>query len=421
VKAGSGRRDCRTRIVVTLVAWGLFLALAGPVAAYPLTIVPRILASEGYSSNIFFTEPASDDFFTRVFLGLHLLYETERSSTTFSIGTSGVYLAKQSTGNLNLAEAQQGILSSTYRWSQNLTFTVNDRLGRVGDVRDLGFVTSPGAFNVASTTPQQQDPAGSNPGGVSLILPRGSALANSFGISGSYQLDPRWTTSLSYANGVSDFTDPSVTNLSQTWGGTLGYLWDPEITLNGNFAYARLNATNAQDTETYILTGGVSYQLADVWTAYASIGGSLNRPLEPGDGGTRGAFTFSVNISRTFQYSELSAGAQQGFTPSAGIAGASKTLLGYIRAQTQLTEYLGSFLYMAYTNFNTSGPNFNVFQLQAGVSYPVWRNISAGLIYGYLRRESVNTVPEVLAPGVIDSNTVLLQLTWAEPLWEFDL
>jgi hypothetical protein len=117
----------------------------------------------------------------------------------------------------------------------------------------------------------------------------------------------------------------------------------------------------------------------------------------------------------------VSLGVHQGLTPSAGVAGTSVTLGGFLSYDRQLTQYLTGTLHTSYTNFDTSAANFNVYQLRAALFYPVWRNVTAAIVYGYARRESNQSIPSTLQAGTIDSNSVRIQIGTTFQLWQLDV
>jgi hypothetical protein len=400
------------------LAAAVVLGLASDAQGFPVTLTPRVGLSEEYNDNIFFTQQKDYDFITRLYIGMGIDVQSQYSNTTINLGTSAVYLARNTNTTINAAEAQRINLATAYQWSPSLTFNIYDTFARVGDTRDIGFAT--GAPGTALPPPQQEtDPSGNNPGDVNILLPQGTALTNSFGITANYLFHPRWSTNLTYANGISDLTDPDDIALTQRWGLQLGYQWSPTLSVGPGFAYSRFNTTDAPDSEAYTTTVGANYQLSELWNAFGSIGGSVTRDLE-GPSDTRASTAFTIGLNRAFQASYLTVGAQQGITPSAGIGGASTTLGGYLSYGIQLTQNLGGNLNFTYTHFDTTSRTNNVYQLYTGIFYPIWRNIGAGLIYSYRRSDAAQ--PAATFPsGVIDSNAVRLQLGWSSPWWQFDL
>ena len=130
---------------------------------------------------------------------------------------------------------------------------------------------------------------------------------------------------------------------------------------------------------------------------------------------------FDVGLDRAFERSFVADGARQGLTPSAGVAGTSTTLAGYISYHIQLTQYLTGRLHTSYTNFDTSSGSFSAYQLNAALSNPVWRRIYAALVYAYRRSDSRHAISNVLEAGVVDGNIVSIQIGATFDLWQLDV
>jgi len=381
-------------------------------------LTPNLGISEEYNDNIFFTPDKTWDLVTRLRIGMGVTYVTENSDTNLNLGTSMVYLARSANTAVNLAEAQRLNLSTAYQWTPYLRFDVDNSLARVGTTRDIGFVT--GADTSLPPPQQETDPSDINPGNVSITLPRGSAFVNSFGITATYFFDPRWSSSFNYGNGVANFDDPGDVDLTQRAGITLGYQLTPTLSVGPAVSYSRFNSTNAQDSEAYGLGLGANYQVSDLWNVFGSLGGALTRQLE-GPSETNGSVTFAIGLNRSFERSGLTIGAQQGITPSAGVAGSSTTLTGYVSYGIQLTQLLSGSLTASYSHFDTTSGSFELIGLNTGVSYVVWRNITARLAYVYRRSDAGEPFSNELSEGIIDQNAVRIQFGWAQPWWQFDL
>jgi hypothetical protein len=395
------------------------LALSQRAVANPLILTPRVVLSEEYNSNIFFEEPNFPEYVTRLGLGLGIEYQTRSSATTLNVGTGAVYFAREANATIDLAQAQRGVLSTQYAWSPNLNFSISDGVARTNNARDIGFIT--GAGGGFLPPPQQQtDPSATNPGGVNVLLPSGSAFTNSFGISAGYLIDPRWSLGLYYSNGFQNYTNPDVKDLTQSWGVQPGYQLTQDFSLGPSFSYTRFNATNAPDGEAYNLSLGSNYRLTELWNVYASAGASLYHPLEAGGSSTRGFANFALGLNRTFETASLTAGVQQQLTPSAGVAGTSNTFGAFLGYQMLLTQLLTGAISTNYNHFDATQTSFNFLTLTTVLSYPLWQNVSAALVYRYTWEDNIQSAP-TLPPGVVDANAVRLQVSWSEPWWQFDL
>jgi hypothetical protein len=408
-------------VVAAALLTALTLGTPTRATADPLTVAVRPHLIEEYDDNIFFQKNKVDDYITELALGLNLLYQTPSSTTILATGISGNYFARRTVTNVDLAAGQRLSYSTNYQYSPRLSFTINDRLIRLNsNARTLGFVNTP-ETTMTTTNIAALDPAQANPGEVNVLLPHGSAFTNSASVGANYLLSPLWTGSLTYANGVSRFSNPSSTDLTQRVNLGLAYQWDPDLSLNTAVSYSYFNASNAPDSNGYTATVGASYTFAPQWSAFASVGASLNQPVGSGRGSTTPRATFSVGLDRAFERSSLTAGAQQGLTPSAGVAGTSNTTGGYVRYQIQLAEYLSGMLHTSYTNFDTSSGSFSAYQLHAGLFYPVWRRVNAALVYGYRRSDSRHAISNILEAGVVDGNIVSIQIGATFDLWQLDV
>lgn len=397
---------------------GASLCPLGGARADPLTLIPSVTLSEEYTDNVFFREDPQWDFLTRVRLGLGLTYETPRSRTTLATGTSGVYLARQTDqSQINIADAQQFFLTTTYQVTPRFSLGINDGFVRTKDTRDLNFILSPGGI---STPPPVSDPSDNNPGNASVFLPRGSAINNSFGISGAYAFAPLWTTTLAYTNGYGWFSDPDAENLVQRGLVTLGRQWSPSLTFNGSYAYSRFNNTNAPDSQSNAIYIGASYQYSEMWSGVASAGASLNNSIETGGAPQRINAVYNLAITRLLQEGwQVTAGVSQNVTPSVGVAGASVTLNTYLASWAELGDRFTGTFYLSYSNFDATGADFYLLNTQIGLFYPLWRDVFAGFIYGFRQRDSEPGIDQT-SGETINGNSVRLQVSTTWP-FRFDI
>jgi hypothetical protein len=395
------------------------LFVATRATANPLTITRSIHLAEEYNDNVFFERNKTDDYITRLGVGLNLTYQTPSSTTNVSTGIGASYFARGSDTTIDLAQAQRLSYSSIYQYSPRLSFSINDSLARVGRARDLGFVNT-ATTTGATTDTTINDPSNTNTNDVNVVLPRGSALSNSFGVAASYLLSPLWTGTVSYANGVSNFTDPGSTDLTHRVGLQLLYRWSEPLSLTADYDYSRFNSGNGPDSEGHTATIGPIYKFSDRWWAFGNAGGSILTPIGSSNTSTRTGFAFSAGVNGIFEKSNLSLGANQGLTPSAGVAGASETLGGYLSYYRQLGEHLRGTLYTSYSKFDTSTTNFNVYQLRLALVYPVWRRFDVALAYGFTRRDSHQS-SNTIESGVVDGNSVRLQISTTFDPWQLDV
>lgn len=410
-KVPGGRVLVQVVLGVGLVS-GVPKAVAGD---GPLTLTPYIAVSEQYNDNIFFNSSHTEDYITSISPGLGLQYQQPQLVLTVSGGTSAQVYARQTSQN-NIAGAQNGALGATYQASSRLSLSVSDSVTRVSQTRTGAQPTGP-----VTTPPPVEQPGPDT--GVSTLLPRGDALTNSFAGGAVYQLAPGWTGNAIYSNSLSNFTNPGGQNVTHQIFGGLIYAWSPTVSLNGFFSYSRLILSQAEDTETYNPTAGISYAYSPTFFLSASAGVYVNRPLQ-GSGNsisTGVGPTFNLAATKTFEHAALNLTASQGITTSAGVAGASLTRAVFLTYTRTLAENLSGSIATSYTDFDTATTNFQVYQVSAALNYPVWQYISAGLNYSYRLSDSNQTVPGRINSGTVDGNIVQLYISASYPVWQGSL
>jgi hypothetical protein len=384
----------------------------GAAADGPLVLTPYLAVSEQYNDNIFFTSNPTGDFVTSVTPGLILKYQQPRVELSLSGATSSLIYAQQTSQN-NVAGTQNGALNAAYQASERLSLSASDIVSRVSQTRIGAQPTGP----VTAPSPAEQP---SPDVGVSTLLPRGDVLANSFAGGATYHLAPRWTGSATYSNILSNFTSPGGQDVTHRISGGLTYAWSPTLSLDGFFSYQRLIVSQATDTETYNPTAGFSYAYDPTLSFSAAGGFYVNRPLQLNFGNISSSTgpTFNLTAAKAFEHGALTAAGSQGITTSAGVAGVSLTRavsLGYV---TTLAQHLSGSIGTSYSNFETGLTTFQVFQVYAFLSYPVWQYIDAGLSYSYRLSNSDQTVPGRIAAGTVDGNIVQLYISASYPVWQ---
>ena len=130
-----------------------------------------------------------------------------------------------------------------------------------------------------------------------------------------------------------------------------------------------------------------------------------------------------LDVVRILENSVISAGVRNGFTPSANIdTGTSQTLDTHLAYSRALTSWLSGSTSFTYSHFNTTSNDFDLFTLRTGLFYPIWKNITGSLNYAYRRTDGgAVDAGSGSTSGVVDANVLSLQITWATPLWQFDL
>jgi len=402
-----------TIIAGLLVA--LILGFAIRAAANPLTVTSGVILNEEYNDNVHFDNHKEDDYITTLAVGVHLLYQTPASTTSLATGVGGSYFARKTAASVNLAQGQRLLYSTTYQYSPQLSFSISDGLARVGS-RARGLNSDAGVDT--STTAQNLPQV--NQSGINVLLPRGTAFTNFFSATSSYLLSPRWAAAFSVTNGVSTFSDPNSTDVSYGLGPNVSYRLSEDLSLNSGYTYSRFYNSNAPDSEGHTATVGATYTPAPLWSVFGSVGGSVNLPTGNSNQSTRTSATFSVGMDRQFATSSLAIAVQQGLTPSAGVAGTSNTLGGYVYYTIFLTDHLTGLLDTSYTNYDTTSGSFSVYQGYATLRYAIWRQVSAGFVYAY-RRSDANQGLSNVQHGVVDQNIVLIQIGTTFDLWRLDV
>jgi hypothetical protein len=421
VGGGDGRRS-QAFIRTALVATGLLLGAARPLPADPLVVTPQLSVSEEYNDNIFFTEDAEDDFITSITPGLTVQYQQPRFTAFLSATTSAQLFARHTSEN-DWANTQSGVLTTSYRATPRLAFTLSDLVSRVRATRTgtLPLAEAPPAGPGGAPPPAEPPPSFE----ASTLLPRGEALSNVLTVQSSYALTRRWTGALMYSNGLSSFSDPSGRNLSNTGGLQATYKWTPELVVNGGYSYTRFTLTDAADTDNHTVTLGGAYTVAQSWSVNAIAGLYVNQPVQSGaDEGTGVADSvgpvFSVTLAKTFEHASVLAGVSQGVTTSAGVSGVSQTTAVFLQYQQQFTQNLSGGVRANYSHFDAD-PSFNVAVANVGLTYALWRSISVGLSYSYQWSDANESGANETGSGAIDSNLVLLSVTASYPLFRGDL
>ena len=408
--AGDGRR-CQA-LARTVLVTAVLLGASGPVPAAPLVFTPRLSVSEEYNDNIFFTPNKTYDFITSITPGLTLQYRQPTLTLSLNASTSAQIFARD-TSQTNGAATQNGNLFASYRASPRLTFTVGDGVTRVTQTRTGNLPSSAPPAPPGVEQPPPPPPSFD----TSTLIASGDVLSNYFTAQASYAFTPTWSASLNYSNNLSDFTSQGGNDLSNTAGLQLRYTWDPQLSFFGAYAYSHFSQSNAPETNSNAVTAGAAYAFAQTWSVSGYAGLYINN--SSGSGGNsvaNGVFpTFSATLSKSFEHASALVGATQGATSSSGVGGVSQTTSVFIYYQQQLFRNLNGWAGANFAHYDTS-PSFNVLVGNVGLSYPLWRYLSAGLTYTYQRSDATVSQSNTVQTGVVDSNIVLLYLTVSYPV-----
>jgi hypothetical protein len=411
-----GRSRSERRIAITMAATALLIGGARCTLADPLVLTPRLSVGEQYNDNIFFDATHREDYVTTVSPGLTLNYQGPRVTTFLSGSTTAVWFARH-TGQNQALDSQFGTLGMSYDASPRLTLTMNDSVTHLHETR-----TSSEALSVTGPPPPEAQPPGPATE-ASALLPRGEVFSNFFAGSAAYRLTPLWTSTLTYSNGLNDFTNPGGHELTNQAAVSLGYACSPVLSLSPYYSYSRFNVRVGPSTESHSAGIGAGYQLGQTWSVKGSAGFFVNRPLgSNGDSiSTRTGPTVDLVLTKTFEHSKARAGVSQQVTASAGVAGTSVTRSAFLGYDLTLLPHLTASVAPSFSDFDTSQSDFRVLQVPAVLTYTFWKYFSATLSYAYRYREASQSVPGVLDQGTVDGNLVQLFVTASYPVWHGNL
>jgi hypothetical protein len=411
-----GRSRSERGIAITVAATALLIGVARCTLADPLVLTPQLSVGEQYNDNIFFDATHREDYVTTVSPGLTLNYQSPRTTTFLSGSTTAAWFARHTQQDRTF-DSQFGTLGMSYDASPRLTLTVNDGVTHLHQTR-----TSFGAPAVTGPPPPQAQPPGPATE-ASALLPRGEVFSNFFAGSAAYRLTPLWTSTLTYSNGLNDFTNPGGHELTNQAAVSLGYAWSPVLSLSPYYSYSRFDVRLGPSTESHSAGVGAGYQLGQTWSVNGSVGFFVNRPLgSNGDSiSTRTGPTVDLVLTRTFAHSTAQAGVSQQVTASAGVAGTAVTRRAFLVYGLTLSPHLTASVTPSYSEFNTSQTDFRVLQVPAVLTYTFLKYFSATLSYSYRYQESSQPVPGVLDQGTVDGNLVQLYVTAFYPAWRGNL
>ncbi|MFI5397433.1 MAG: hypothetical protein ACHQ9S_17990 [Candidatus Binatia bacterium] len=405
----------RWAVAAATLATALLMGFPGRAPASPLVLTPQVSVSEQYNDNLFFDDRHIEDFVTSISEGLSLMYQRPRLTVSLSSGNSSQLYAHQTQQN-SATSGQNGTLTMSYRASERLSLDLADTMTRVDRTR-------------TGSTPQNSSPlppAGVQPPGpetqASTLNSRGRALSNFFTGRASYLLAPRWTGGVTYGNTLNDFTDPGGSDLTNSAGLSLGYLWRPTTSVSANYSYARFNIKGAPNTESHNPSLGFSHQFDPTWSLSASAGVFVNRALEFGGGSvsTRTGPSYNAAVTKLFEHGSLAAGGGQQITSSGGVAGASETRSAFLGYQAWLLERVSGSLNGTYGHFDTNQTTYQFVTATTGLSVAFWRYFVGGISYSYRWNDNTQATATTTR-GVVDGNLVQLYVSASYPVWRGDL
>jgi len=417
---------------ITIVIPVVYLFYSG-ISEAAFAVRSSLTFGELYTDNIFFTQNKDHDFVTTITPTLSLLYAPvgEIAPTlNLNFSPSGLIFARHPElngfgDNLNLNGGY------TYQYSPRLTFNVSDWLGRQG-----GFSLGPlaqGAFQLpafqVSNPPTSPPPVGgTTPGQGNQNLSNftsaseNSQIWNNFSLQGTYLYSPDISFTGGYTNNINHFIDQGGTDLYQTIGFRGAYHWREH---NFHAGYwigiykTRNGGTNVINNfdlgDDYF--SNIRIQLSPTLTLAASTGLSINT----GNSGPAAANNSNISITKIWERATLSAGVQQGLTPSFVGLGISNTTSVYTNFNMQLAERLNMIAGVNYSLYRTDSGNLQTFQTSTGAQYLFNSWLSSNLFYSYRWSDSsagaAAASSNLLQQGIVRANSVYVTLTASFDIW----
>jgi hypothetical protein len=412
-----------------LIVISIFGFLCSDAAEAAFAVRSAFTFGELYTDNIFFTKNKDHDFVTTLTPTLSILYAPEGEiapTLNLNISPTGTIFARHSELN-NFGDNLNVNGGYTYDYSPRLSFNVSDVLGRQGGY-SLGPLTQ-GVFQLPSTPTSPPPIGGTLPGQGNQNLANftsGSAnsqIFNNFVFLGRYLYRPDFTFTGGYTNNIVNYIDQGGTDLYQTIGVRGVYNWLRDHNLHAGYWISiyttRNNGTNVINNfdfgDDYF--SNIRIQLSPTLTLAASTGLSINT----GNSGPTVANNSNVSITKIWETATLSAGLQQGLTPSFGVSTISNTTSLYSYFNMRLTEKLTAIAGVNYSFYRTDDGNFKTFSTSSGLQYQFNLWLSSTLFYNYRFSDTSTRAAaqsdNTLQAGVVRANSAYITLTAAFDLW----
>src|SRR5215471_5398822 len=346
---------------------------------------------ELYTDNIFFTKDKEHDFVTTITPTFTILYAPAGEiapTLNLNISPSAAIFALHPELN-NFGQNLNLNGGYTYEYSPRLSFNVSDVLGRQGGY-SLGPLTQ-GVFQLP-TTPTSPPPIGGTlPGQSNQNLSNftsgaaNSQVWNNFALLGRYLYRPDMTFSGGYTNNFIHYLDQGGTDLYQTIGARGVYNWLRDHNLHAGYWVSIYKNRNGETSVVNNFDFGDDYfsniqiQLSPTLTLAASTGISFNTS----NTGPTVANNSNISITKIWERATLSAGLQQGLTPSFAVSSISNTTSLYSYFNMRLTEKLNAIAGVNFALYRTDDGNFRTFQTSSGLQYQFNPWLSSNLFYSY--------------------------------------
>jgi len=426
---GCTKNHSRTWNSWILIVISIVGSLCSSAAEAAFAVKSAFTFGELYTDNIFFTKDKDHDFVTTLTPTLSILYAPAGEiapTLNLNISPSGLIFARHSElnnfgDNLNLNGGY------TYQYSPRLSFNVSDVLGRQGGY-SLGPLTQ-GVFQLPSTPTSPPPVGGTIPGQGNQNLSNftsgqaNSQIWNNFAVLGTYLYRPDMNFTGGYTNNVVHYIDQGGTDLYQTIGARAVYNWRRDHNLHAGYWISIYKTRNGDTSVVNNFDFGDDYfsniqiQLSPTLTLAASTGISFNT----GNSGPTVANNSNVTITKIWETATLSAGLQQGLTPSFGVSTLSNTTSLYSYFNMRLTEKLTAIAGVNYSLYRTDDGNFRTFQTSSGAQYQFNAWLSSNLFYSYrwadTSARAAAASDNILQSGIVRANSVYITLTAAFDLW----
>jgi hypothetical protein len=410
-------------------------------------------AAEEYNDNILFSEDKEHDFVTVLTPALHFLYQPEfRSNALLTVDLNSpaeIFARHSEMTNIGDRLSLRALFS--YPYSSRLNFTLSECLGRIGQTRLGGGVSSRrgGSFYPGQGLGGSGVGAGF-PGGISRGG-YGGGCGGGYGIEGLNQSTP----------GSALTTDELITGgetLTNEVSGFSSFNYSPNLMFDGRYRWryqAYLDAGGKEDSHS-IEAGGrygfwpqhslkVRYRLEFLRTRdgeretihdfdvgddfYSSrqirltptlwILASTGLSVGTSDG-FRLRHKLDVSLVRIWRTAIFSTGVRRSLTGSSGVAGVSYTTDIFSQFVVQLSQRWTGIALARYSIHEVDGPDFDTLQAVAGVQYWLTSWMSANLLYNYRRLDpgdAGSRQSDILRASVTDGNSVVLSVSAYFDIW----
>ena len=377
---------------------------AGPSTAAELKLNPYLIVSEEYNDNIFLDHSSSNKeeaFVTRVLPGIEASYRTERTDLKLSGKLQQTWYSRLS----SLGDLDQ-YYAVSLKHSLTPFFTIGGRVGYPRDSQPDRDILETG-----------------------LILTNNKRQRQTYGASGTYQINEKSLTSLSYDYAKDSYLDTITSrNDIESNSVNLGFLRVLDALGPGplqgrmNLGYNRYRYTNTS-VDSYMATVGLSSDFHEKWNFL--IDGGVRRNITEftflglGPAGfmqqdnTEKGWGWVVQsiLSYKAAYGTAKMRLIHDLAPAGGQTGVTERSGAYLEFTYRFTYELSGTFSTAYIrnkadrgDFGTLGINENTYYFTPGLRYAFNKDIAVDASYNYLRNK------DRLDHTTADRNLFLLQL-----------